>query len=598
MEWSEGDLADCVLSQHCDFNDGGTFRSLVHPEDQNKLDARTSALAMGAKSVDILRIIDKNGDGRTVRASSRSEWNDTEGRVVRVVGSLQDITGQIEDQNRLLRSQAMLNSVFDTAGIGMVLHDDGGSKRIRVNATFCKMVGHSEQHLLNGKYEDLSHPDDIDMSLKYRRRLHDGEIEHFNIEKRYIHKNGSIVWGNVNSTIVSDANGKVVYYVSFVEDITRRKEIEISLRESEGKFRTLIEGSIQGILIAGEDWKMLFCNPSLAKMLGYDNVSEVMALGTSDKLPAPYELSRLGAIRARRLAGESVPSENEADFVKKDGSIIRVQTLTTRLVWEGQPAIQSTYFDITESRKSERDLIAAKESAELASRGKSEFLANMSHELRTPLNAIIGFSEVVKGELFGPINNQQYAEYLDHIHASGNHLLFIINDILDVSKVEAGAMEISPENLDIREIITTSVDMVSERIRAADLNIRVDIQKGETSIFADEIRVKQIFLNLLSNAIKFTRPGGDIKIVTKRFDADKIEVSVIDNGIGISSEKLNQVFQPFIQDNVSHHLAQEGTGLGLTLVKSLTELMGGGVEIDSELGNGTTVIFWLPCSTS
>jgi PAS domain S-box-containing protein len=598
LEWAEGGLASVVISQSCHFDTGGIFKDIIHPDDKEILAARTATMSSGKSGANVLRIIDKNGKERTVRAFSKAEWNDEEGRVVRVVGSLQDVSRQVRYEGKLLRREAMLNSVFDTAGMGIVVHNHGGSRRIRVNPTFCEMVGYSEHYLLTEKYEALTHPDDLGESLKLRQQLYDGAIEHFNCEKRYLHSNGSIVWGNVNSTVIKGENGKVAYYVSFIEDITRRKETEIKLRESNQKFRTLIEGSIQGILIAGENWKILFCNTALVKMLGYDSVEEVLALESSAILIAPYELSRLGTLRAARLAGENVPSENEADFIKKDGSIIRVQTLTTRLMWENQPAIQSTYIDITERRQSERELIAAKEHAEMASRSKSEFLANMSHELRTPLNAIIGFSEVIRGGLFGPIGNEQYSEYLDHIYESGNHLLTIINDILDVSKVEAGALEIQLENLDVGEIINATVQIVSERVRSAEVSIDVNIQNDVPKIYADETRIKQIVLNLLSNSIKFTRPGGKITVIAEQAEDEGVSLSVIDTGVGISKDKLDRVFQPFVQDLSSHHLTQEGTGLGLTLVKSLAELMGGNVEITSEVGEGTTVVLWLPPSIS
>lgn len=594
LEWAEGGMAAAVMSETCHFDNGGLFKNLIHPDDKEKLLARIKTMQSGEAGADFLRVIDKNGKERTVRAFSRSEWSEKEGRIVRVIGSLQDVTQQFRYQGKLLRREAMLNRVFDSAGIGIVVHDHGGSRRIRVNSAFCEMVGFSENHLLAERYETLTHPDDLDKSLGLRQQLHDGEIDHFTCEKRYIHSDGSIVWGNVNSTVITSGRGHVAYYVSFIEDITRRKEAEIKLRESNQKFRTLIDGSIQGILIAGENWKILFCNEALVKMLGYDSVDEVMALENSSKLPAPYELPRLGALREARLAGEDVPSENEADFIKKDGSIIRVQTLTTRIIWENQAAIQSTYVDITERRQSERELIAAKDRAEMANRSKSEFLANMSHELRTPLNAIIGFSEVIRGNLFGPIGNDQYTEYLDHIHDSGNHLLTIINDILDVSKVEAGALEIQLEMLDIRNVIETATQMVSERVISADVSMRLDLDNDVPEIYADETRVKQIILNLLSNSIKFTRPGGDILISAEQPDEGFVKVSVSDTGIGISEDKLECVFQPFIQDLSSHHITQEGTGLGLALVKSLTELMGGKVEIQSEFGGGTTVSFWLP----
>jgi len=170
----------------------------------------------------------------------------------------------------------------------------------------------------------------------------------------------------------------------------------------------------------------------------------------------------------------------------------------------------------------------------------------------------------------------------------------IINDILDVSKVEAGAMDITLEVLKIKEIITSSVRMVGERAHNAGLEISIEIDNGADEVYADEVRIKQVLLNLLSNAIKFTEPGGEIRISVSLADEDEVQISVIDTGIGILPETLDDVFKPFVQDTNSNYLAQEGTGLGLTLVKSLTELMGGTVELESDVGKGTTASIRLP----
>jgi len=586
-------MAKAVVSQTGHFSSGGLFASLIHPDDKDKLAARIRGMSKPSSAVDTLRITDLDGQNRTVRAFSRSEWGHVENRIVRVVGAVQDVTRHIEDHAKLQRSEALLSSVYDNAGIGVVLHAKDGYTRIRVNPAFCKMVGYTKDHLLNERYEILTDPDDLGRSLNLRRQLFDGKIENFNIEKRYIHSDGHKVWGNVYSTVIREEDGKVANYVSFIEDITRRKEAEVRLRESDRKYRNLIEGSIQGMQISAANQDILFCNDALANMLGYEDVEAIMALKTSFAFVAPYETPRLDKVTRIRVNGGDVPPEDELDVVRKDGEIIRVQTLSRRILWENQAAIQTAFIDITERKRAERELIEAKEQAELANRSKTEFLANVSHELRTPLNAIIGFSEVIKAELFGPIGNDRYEEYLGHIFDSGNHLLRIIKDILDVSKVEVGALEITPENLNVEETISASVQIVSERLQNAVLEVKIEVGDDVPDIYADVVRVKQVLLNLLSNAIKFTEPGGEICIAAS-IDDELVRISVADTGIGIPVEKQSLMFHPFVQETGSYHLAHEGTGLGLTLVKSLVELMGGRVAIESELGKGTCVSAWLP----
>jgi len=228
---------------------------------------------------------------------------------------------------------------------------------------------------------------------------------------------------------------------------------------------------------------------------------------------------------------------------------------------------------------------------EVASQHKSEFLANMSHELRTPLNAIIGFSEVLGERMFGELNEKQ-DEYLKDIHASGQHLLSLINDILDLSKIEAGRMELELTDFDLPTAIDNALMLVRERAgrRGITLQMRVDSQLGQ--IRADERKVRQIVLNLLSNAIKFTPEGGRIEVLAAPKNGF-VEVSVSDTGVGIAPEDQETVFEEFRQVGTAAKKV-EGTGLGLTLCRKFVELHGGKIWVESELGAGSTFTFTLP----
>ena len=238
-------------------------------------------------------------------------------------------------------------------------------------------------------------------------------------------------------------------------------------------------------------------------------------------------------------------------------------------------------------------LSSAKEQAEIANRAKSEFLANMSHELRTPLNAIIGFSEIMKDELSGPINNPYYREYVRDIYASANHLLEVINDILDVSKVEAGKIELQESPVEIDSTVQAAVRLVIERAREADIRVDVTLPQALPRIYADARRVKQMMLNLLSNAVKFTPAGGSVK-VNAHADDTGLSISVADTGIGIAEDKIALVFTPFAQVDGSLKRRYEGTGLGLSLTKGLIEMHGGTIVMESAPGQGTTVTLWFP----
>jgi signal transduction histidine kinase len=238
----------------------------------------------------------------------------------------------------------------------------------------------------------------------------------------------------------------------------------------------------------------------------------------------------------------------------------------------------------------------AKHKAEEASRLKTEFLANVSHELRTPLNSIIGFSEMIAGEQHGPIGHQKYQSYIGDIHTSGMHLLGVVNDILDLSKLEVGEFELQVENVDVVETVETALRIVGERARRAGIKVDASIAPALPPMRGDARRVRQILLNLLSNSIKFTENGGAVWVSAGSAGDGGIELSVADTGIGIAAEDLERAMAPFGQVDGKLNRKYEGTGLGLPLAKSLTELHGGSFRLESAVGRGTTVTLRFPAA--
>jgi signal transduction histidine kinase len=232
---------------------------------------------------------------------------------------------------------------------------------------------------------------------------------------------------------------------------------------------------------------------------------------------------------------------------------------------------------------------------EVANKHKSEFLANMSHELRTPLNAIIGFSEVLLERLFGDLNPKQ-EDYLKDIFSSGKHLLTLINDILDLSKVEAGRMELEPSTFDIASAISNAMTLVRERAQSHGISLGQQVDPTLVEIIADERKFKQILLNLLTNAVKFTPDGGRVDVSARRANGELV-VSVHDTGIGIAPEDQAAVFEEFRQVGRSYTSKQEGTGLGLALTRRFVELHGGRIWLESAPGKGSTFYFTLPAKT-
>jgi signal transduction histidine kinase len=247
-------------------------------------------------------------------------------------------------------------------------------------------------------------------------------------------------------------------------------------------------------------------------------------------------------------------------------------------------AIQNSRF-LNEIKAKSREV-------ELANRHKSEFLANMSHELRTPLNAIIGFSEVLSAKMFGDVNDKQL-EYLLDIHASGNHLLSLINDILDLSKIEAGKMELDLTTADLPMLLSDCMMLLRDRASRQGLNLELDVQKRVDKWVLDARKVKQVVINLLSNAVKFTPDGGTVTL-RARLAGSAVEIAVVDTGVGIPLEEQALVFEEFRQVGGDYLRKSEGTGLGLSLAKRLVELHGGSIRVESALGIGSAFVFTIP----
>jgi signal transduction histidine kinase len=240
----------------------------------------------------------------------------------------------------------------------------------------------------------------------------------------------------------------------------------------------------------------------------------------------------------------------------------------------------------------DKKLFKAKQEAERANKAKSDFLANMSHELRTPLNAIIGYSEIIKSQMFGKVGNDKYIEYSSDIHSSGIHLLNLINDILDISKAEAGKFEILEENVDICEAARESLKLISEQAAQKKIPVKTNLPEEEIFIYADKLRIKQIMINILSNAVKFSDSGQEIRFEIK--EDEGLIITVKDNGIGISQTDIPKILEKFGHIKNSMVRQSEGTGLGLWLTKMLIEAHNGTLHIDSKVGFGTTVTVYFP----
>ena len=365
-----------------------------------------------------------------------------------------------------------------------------------------------------------------------------------------------------------------------------------SLKEANQTLQAVISASPLPILFLDAEGKVSMWNRAAERTFGW---TEEEVLGRPLPIVPEDKRDESEALHHRALRCEDL-SGVEVIRRRKDGSSLDVSIWTAPLR-DAKGVIvgfMKVIADISERKQAEFELREAKERAEYASRAKSEFLANMSHEVRTPLTAIIGFSEIIKDGLLGPVAAPKYVEYASDIHYSGNHLLDIINDILDVSKIEAGNYELREATVALPSTIDFAVRMCAERARRSDIRLDTEIDDGIPALFGDERAVRQMLINLLSNAVKFTPEGGAITVHAAGQQGAGIMLSVSDTGIGIGADDLPKIIEPFAQVESAYTRKHAGTGLGLPLVKLMIELHGGTLEIDSEPGVGTTVRLRFP----
>ncbi|WP_417513526.1 PAS-domain containing protein [Minwuia sp.] len=573
---------------------GDTFETIMRRFLENGLvpEAATDAEGWLARRVEA----HKAGDFRTETLMSTGQWFRISEHAIPDFGTVAvytDITDRKRREIELRAQTRLMASIFANVRQGICVLDK--DLRVRtVNGRFSELLG-----LPTGLVKTGSHYDEIIAFNDARNEFGDDEAEKRRVRnfitilrRRQPHRyqrqrpNGTVV--DVEGIPLPD--GGMVVAVSDVSDLHR---MLTRLEERESRYRHLVENNPDAILVHRHN-QVVYANPEAVRTFGAPSHSALMETAPSD-LMHPDDLHLIEA-HVREMMKEGIGSRRGATgfrAVRMDGQIFEMETESSIIEFDGLPTVQVIARDVTARMRAEQDLMRAKTEAELASRAKSEFLANMSHELRTPLNAIIGFSEILEKQMFGPLGNSKYNDYVSDIYESGSHLLRVINDILDLSKAESGQFSIRETRFSLRTAIAASVRFFHERAAAKEIQLDIEEPEGEIELHADERLVKQIILNLMSNALKFTESGGTIR-VTSELGPEWLTVSVADDGIGIPANRVGQMFEAFSQGHTGLSRKYEGTGLGLPLSRSLAELHGGTVEISSTEGVGTEAVLKLP----
>ena len=555
------------------------FLEFVHPEDQESTIAEAQKLMTTGEDVVAFenRYLCKDGSYKWLL------WSATV--------SLEEQLYYAVARDITERKQAEVHyrDLYENAPDMMAVVDLVTSNILECNQTLADVIGRSKEEITGKSFLELYAPESIEAARQTSSSfVQTGEV--IRQGRTLLRADGSTIDVQLQATPMRDETGKIVASRSTWRDVSKQKEAERALASQEALYRTLIEAAPQIIWVADADGQVALLNKAWREFSG---LSDEESLGTRwAEALHPEDLPDVLA-KWERAYGHGETYSGECRFRAKDGSY---QTF----IFIGAPVRDDSgkiinwvgiNTNIADRVEAEIALQEAKDAAEYANRAKSEFLATMSHELRTPLNAIIGFSEILRDEILGTINDEQKDLVLD-IHTSGNHLLAMINDILDLSKIEAGKMDLQLEQFSVKEAVTEVNTIVNALANKKQIQLTLEFDQ-DVSIQADKIKFKQILYNLLSNAIKFTDEGGE---VNTKFEVSESALlgSVTDTGVGISSQDREKLFQPFTQLDASSTRSHSGTGLGLALTNRLIQLHGGKIWVDSEINEGSTFSFTFP----
>jgi PAS domain S-box-containing protein len=606
LDASTNDLywSDEVYSIHGLEPEGGidldTAINAYHPDDRERAFGHIQrALDQNENFLLDLRIVRPGGEMRTVR-STGAVRTDTSGRLLSIFGMCQDITNDKYVEEKLRVSEANLNRAQRLAHLGSWTLD-----RVTGEATWTdeqyRIFGYEPGEIkpsLDFVIESI-HPDDKSRFLDTLDEVINSSINSYEHEYRIIRPNGAERYLHSAVEIERDRDSKISFMRGFYQDITDRKIAESESQRNQDQLATAAEL----IRLGYWEWdeirdRAIYYSEDLIEILDVDATVFIEGIKEGEHIH-PDDLDRYKFV-STFSDGREDRFDLEYRSIRRDGGVVYCREIG-KAVRDKTGAIVRSFGiiqDISDSKLAEQVLEGALLKAEEGSRSKSEFLAHMSHELRTPLNAITGFSQLMTHKTFGELGHPKYIEYAGDVLGAGQHLISLINDILDLSKIEAGEVTLNCTNFSIHHAIDDCVNVIGAQGLSDPNRITTEITEEITHLYADNRMFRQVLLNLLSNAVKFT-PVSERITITAKYDANGcMLIKVIDAGVGISSEDMPKVLEPFGQARRDTKVSHQGTGLGLPLSQKFMELHGGTLELESEPGVGTTVSVRFPPQSS
>ena len=576
---------------------GMTLRDIRPPIEQARLDVLLAATA-GRDQV-ATESLHRNKAGQLRRVEISSYPLEFDGHPARMV-LVHDVTDRDAAQDALVRSEQKYRSVIEQLQDVFFRTDEQGLWSF-LNPAWITLTGHPVEESIGTHFLSYVHPSDRSTLLDAFRPLAEGRLQHSVVEVRYFRREGGYRWVEASTRALHDELGRFSGTTGTLRDVTERRAADEERQRLATNIRQLLDASGEGVYGLDARGVVTFVNRRGSEMLGYEPeelIGRVMHEVThySRRDGTAYPVTECPVFRA---ASQGVPCQVDDEVMwRKDGIPLEVEYSASPVRDQGQVSGAVVNFrDITARKRAELELIVARDAAEAANRAKSDFLARMSHELRTPLNSIIGFANVLLKNKSGAFGESDIS-YLTRIATNGRHLLGLINDILDLSKIEAGHMTLEMTEVSLDALVCQTVEEMEGQTRDRAVSLRAELPAHVLPFETDVARMKQVLINLIGNALKFT-DNGEVVVRLEVDDRGRpIRLEVRDTGIGIPPDRLDAIFNVFEQAESMITRRFGGTGLGLAISRSLCDLMGYRLEVASVEGEGTTMLIRLGSGVS
>ncbi|MFW5836702.1 MAG: PAS domain S-box protein, partial [Desulfovibrionaceae bacterium] len=579
------------------------WRELIHPEDREMVETALEAHFSGQQDQfrAAYRRLAGDKEAWSLSRGKAVDWDD-QGRPVRLVGATTDITRRKRAEDALKQSEARFRSIFHNASAGFIIMDRHGTIQ-EFNQRLVDMLDAAPENLQYRIPTEFAHPEHVEEVAAHLRLILTEEADTVDLESRFIRRDGAPVWLSIAARRILDEGGETAAVVCVVQDVTERKAMESALAESNHFFASILEANPSPVFYKNHEGRFEFVNAAFEQIMGV-SASQVLGRTAEESYPDPSVaeaataaddvlLSASGPAHMQYERTLELPGGKTHHFIVNKSGIYGIDGSIQGLV--------GMMTDITNQKEVQLKLREAMERADemarearSANRAKSEFLAGMSHEIRTPMNAILGMGELL---LDSPLNAEQ-KKYVEIFHNAGQSLLALINDILDLAKIEAGRHELATEPLDLLEVVESTCEFMALKAHEKGLDLVCAFRPDAPRRFiGDAPRLRQVLINLLGNAVKFTDAGQIVVDVDRHpCQPQNMRIAVSDTGIGILPSKQEKIFESFFQADASTTRRHGGTGLGLAICRRLVELMGGEISVESAIGRGSTfqISFRLP----